>query len=177
MTPAPPARHAPVRVALAIVVGLTAFGISLRLWGPINPAIAVTTKIPQNSQTGIGQSTSFSSHGSGSTLTKVGSDGKVRVWLTLSNHSRSSVQIAGARIQPANLADRAGVRVTHVSGIAKIRAGDEATIGLVVDFDTACGLAPGSTHRFTPVADLRTTSGRIKVVGGNVLVLAECPAD
>ncbi len=169
-------RRGPVRYALAVVVVLTASGIVLREWGPINPAISVITQVGTPAEHDAGLDQQFGPGGFGGTSLTIGPDRTLHVWLSMTNQSHSTVRVVGARVRSEDGDGAPGLLLVRVSGVPRsIDRNEAAYVDVVINFTRACANAPGSAHRFTVVGDVRTTSGRIKTVGGNVVVDARCP--
>lgn len=177
MSEQPIRRLTPVHYALALVVSLTAVGVLLRWWGPMNPAIHASVTVED-----------MSSGGRGSSSTDVGwqVDGTAQATLHLANGSHSPVTVDRLRVvrvpdspdlplpalqvddrrrrlQPSKSFD---VDVTLVAA-----SGCEAWVKHLPDNGSEV-ITAGS---FLLVADLHTSFGRSMTVGRNIQLQNICP--
>lgn len=177
-------RRAPSAYALALVVLLTAAGMLLRWWGPINPSIHVGMSNDGNAVTGYG----------GEVLqTDWQVNGTANVTLNISNGSHSAVTIGEVRAVPTP--DTIGLPMPSLDvheHPKRLSPTDSVDIDVTVVAAPACAAwlaqerddwqtpRPGEAHvrpwrTFSLVTDLRTTSGRIKTVGRNIRLGDVCP--
>lgn len=169
-------RRAPSLYALALVVVLTASGVLLRWWGPINPSIGFGMTYDHGSIGG---------YGSGSFQPVWHVDGTAPLTLNLANRSHSPVTVE--RLRTVRLPGSLDLPLPSVH----MRAGSthlasRGSLGLDVTLVAAKGCETWSANRpddgrinlassFSIVADLRTSSGRIKTVGRNLQLNDICP--
>lgn len=176
MSEQPIRRLTPVHYALALVVALTAVGVILRWWGPMNPAIRASVAVEDRSSSGAGNS---------STDVGWGVDGTAQATMHLSNGSHSAVTVARLRAiripdspdlpLPAVQVDDRWNRLEPNKSLdidATLVAAGGCTDWVQRQPDDGRTIEAGS---FLLVADLHTTSGRIMTVGRNIQLHNICP--
>lgn len=193
-------RIAPSSAAFLVVVVLIGFGAGLRIWGPINPGIftAVHGSGVVDRQYLSGSNDPDNQSGA------VALDPTLReVTLTLANDSRSAVTIE--RLRVARAVPQAGEEVstgrlpTFVSATVTVEAehgkspvadpkghlSRRLAAGATIDIRVRVAVAacdsdefPGidNSGRYAVVADLRTTSGRVKTVGAQHTITTSDPS-
>ena len=135
-------RRGPVRYALAVVVVLTASGIVLREWGPINPAISVITQVGTPAEHDAGLDQQFGPGGFGGTSLTIGPDRTLHVWLSMTNQSHSTVRVVGARVRSEDGDGAPGLLLVRVSGVPRsIDRNEAAYVDVVINFTRACANA------------------------------------
>jgi hypothetical protein len=153
-------RSSPARYALGLVVLLVAVGYGVRLWGPLNPAIAMSV--------------------SGSTSPDAGAAPSTHVTVWLSNNSHSAVTILRARVeQPTGHRNGTTTRLprivsTTVTPPGATRAGPLPAVlgpGQQTNVQLALRVPPCPAHpdplagtSYEVAVVVRTSSGRLKTV-------------
>ena len=169
-------RRTPSSYALALVVVLTAAGVMLRWWGPVNPAIRMDLSSDGGSTSGFGT-------GQPEPDWKV--DGTAHLTVKLANSSHSSVTLEAVRT-----AGRPGFVDLPLPAVKRVglppRIGPRDSVSIDVTLIASKGCRDWSASQsevgrerdsrlFSVVADLRTTSGRSKTVSGSIPLSGICP--
>ncbi len=169
-------RSSPARYALGLVVLLVAVGYGVRLWGPLNPAIAMSVTSPMSPDAVAAPSTR-----------------QATVWL--SNNSHSAVTILRARVEQPTGATTSGsatplprVVSTAVTAQGASRAsslpsvlgpGQQTNLQLVLRVPPCrADPDPVSGTSYAVAVVVRTSSGRLKTVrSGPSGLIGESTAD
>ncbi len=170
-----PRRSSPARYALGLVVLLVAVGYGVRLWGPLNPAVAMSVSSPTSPGTAAAPDTR-----------------QVTVWLA--NNSHSAVTILRAHVAaPAGNGNGSATALPRIvsttvtpEGVVGARSlpavlgpGQQTNVQLslrVPPCPTDSDPLSGTSYEVTVV--VRTSSGRLKTVrSGPSGLISESPDD
>ncbi len=172
-------RRAPSLYALIGVIALTAVGIGLFVWGPINPNVSVNTS-EHHASAGDWMSAMFGVGGSFGTGQSVGPDGRAQSDLVLTNQSFASVELLSVRATSLGNRTSQSVVPTIVatSGVpATLRHSTPHRVSVTVDARNACFAHHGGTVRYQLLIEARTASGVHRSIGSDGSQSVTCTPD
>lgn len=170
-------RRSPALYALMVVTALTAIGIGLFVWGPINPNLSVNSSEGQASVTDwIGPLLGY--RGSSGSGQSVGPDGRAVTELVITNHSFAAVELETVRVAADDRSP--GVLPTIVKTInvpATLSHGADRHVIVTVDARKACVANHGGTVNYQLLVDAKTASGLVRTIGQNGRQSVTCSAE